>query len=162
MGLEFFLVFLGIVIFLISFLGIILPFLPGVPLAWFGLFLYAYFTDFLTVSLSTVLIFLGLTALTLVLDVFGPLLGARRRKATRYGVLGVVLGIVCGVVVLGPVGFLIGPLLGAFLGELFAGRESRDALRTSIGAALGILASSIVKFLVLLAMLIVFLLALWI
>ena len=136
--------------------------MPGVPLAWFGLFLYAYITDFLTISLSTVLIFLGLTALTLVLDILGPLLGAKRWRATRYGVIGAVLGTVGGVAILGPIGFLVGPLLGAFLGELFAGRESKDALRASIGAAFGILASSIVKFLVLTAMFIAFLLALWV
>ena len=136
----------------IGLLGVVVPFLPGVPIAWLGLFIYALATDFTTLSLTTVLVFLGLTVLTFAFDIVLPLLGAKRYHATRFGLIGASLGLLLGLITLGPLGVLLGPFIGAFVGELLAGRQSDSALRAAFGAFLGFLVSSFLKIALVLVM----------
>jgi uncharacterized protein YqgC (DUF456 family) len=66
---------------LVGLFGIVLPFVPGVPLVWLGLFIYALLTGFKTISIAAVVIFFILMAFTLVLDLAGPLWGLRIQGA---------------------------------------------------------------------------------
>jgi uncharacterized protein YqgC (DUF456 family) len=63
-------------------LGVVLPILPGIPLAWLGLFIYAIGTGFERISVATVVIFAVLTVLALLLDFLAPMLGARKYRAS--------------------------------------------------------------------------------
>lgn len=137
---------------LIGFLGVFLPFLPGVPLAWLGLALYAFVTDFTAISLPTVIIFLGFTILAVLLDVVAPSIGAARYQVSRRGTFSALLGTVIGVVTLGPLGAVVGPMIGAFLGELSLGKRRDEAARSAFGALIGFLAGSLIKLLLILAM----------
>lgn len=148
-------------LFAIGLLGTFLPILPGVPLAWLGLFIYAYAKQFEPITLTTVLIFLGLTALTLVTDIIAPMIGAKRYHATRYGVIGSSLGLLFGIITLGPIGIVAGPFLGALIGEIAAGRKSQEAIHSAIGTFLGFLAGSLIKLIVILVMLGFFIAALF-
>ncbi|MDD5547811.1 MAG: DUF456 domain-containing protein [Candidatus Pacebacteria bacterium] len=125
--------------------GVILPFLPGVPLAWAGMLLFAYTTGFTAISFKAVLIFLGLTVLITILDIVAPILGAKRYKASKYGLLGSFAGTIIGVFMLGPLGIIVGPLLGALMGEYFGGREMGDAWKSAKGAAIGMLIGNVIK-----------------
>ena len=138
-------VILALVLFCIGAVGVVLPVLPGIPIAWLGLFIYAYAGDFSVVSFTTTMVFLGLTVLTLILDFVLPIWGLKRFKPSRAGVVGSLLGLVIGIFVSGPLGFIIGPLVGAFLGELYAGREFAQALKVSGGTALGFFLSAFLK-----------------
>jgi uncharacterized protein YqgC (DUF456 family) len=137
---------------LIGLLGIFLPFLPGVPIAWLGIFIYAYFTNFETLPLLTVLIFFLLTLLTIVLDFVAPLIGAKKYQASSQGILGASLGLILGIFVFGPLGIILGPLAGAFFGEILAGKESSQALRSASGTLIGLLVGSLIKILVIMIM----------
>lgn len=116
--------------------GVILPFLPGVPIAWLGMLLFAYATGFTFITVKIILIFFGLMLLTLALDAFAPLIGAKKFQASKYGLIGSVIGLIVGIVFLGPIGFIAGPFIGAFLGELFHGADPNDALRSARGVAI--------------------------
>ena len=129
----------------IGLFGVIIPLLPGVPIAWFGIFIYAYATGFAKISMLTVLVFLVFTLLTMILDLVAPMIGAKRYHATKYGVLGSSLGLILGIFTLGPVGIFLGPFLGAFLGEIFAGRKSNKALHAALGAFIGLMLGSLIK-----------------
>lgn len=126
-------------------LGVILPFLPGVPIAWLGLLLFAYLTGFLLVTWKALLIFLGLVILSMAMDVIGPLVGAKKYQASRYGLIGLSAGTLLGLVLLGPIGIVVGPFLGAILGEMASGKEWEEALKSAKGVFLGILAGTAVK-----------------
>lgn len=132
--------------------GVILPFLPGVPVAWLGLFGYAHFTSYAQVSLKAVMIFLGLTLFTFILDFAAPILGSKKQDASRQGIVGSFLGGILGVAVFGPIGIVIGPFAGAFLGELAAGKTPERGLKSAWGALAGWLAGSIIKLLIIFAM----------
>lgn len=133
-------------------LGVILPFLPGVPLAWLGLLLFAALTDFQKISSGAVLIFFGLTLLTLVLDLVLPLIGAKRFKASKQGILGASLGLLLGVFIFNFWGILLGPLLGALIGELVARKDSSQAARSALGTFVGFLAGVLIKVVLILVM----------
>lgn len=149
---EILLVLVVIALLLIGLAGIFLPFLPGVPLAWLGIFIYSYAKDFRVISLKTVLIFLGLTALTLILDFVAPMIGAKKYHASKFGVLGSSLGLLVGLIVLGPIGIIAGPFVGALVGELAIGRKSQEAIHSAVGALIGFLAGSLIKLIVVLVM----------
>ncbi len=72
------------ILILIGLIGVILPLLPGVPLAWLGLFIYALATDFDKISITTTIIFFVITMMSLLMDFVVPLIGARGYKASRF------------------------------------------------------------------------------
>ncbi|UCH42297.1 MAG: DUF456 domain-containing protein [Dehalococcoidales bacterium] len=140
------------ILMLIGLLGVVLPLLPGIPLAWLGLFIYAIGTGFDRISIATVVIFFVLTALALTLDLAAPMLGARKYKASKWGVLGAFLGFTVGIFVLGPWGIILGPLAGALLGELLAGKRVTQALRSALGTFVGFVAGTLFKIILILVM----------
>ncbi len=135
----------SLVIMFVSLAGVVLPFLPGAPLAWFGILIFAVGTRFEKISLVSIIVFLCLTMLTWVLDFIIPLIGAKKYKASRYGILGASLGFLLGTFIFGPMGIIIGPLLGAVAGELLAKRPPGQAAKSAWGTFLGFLASSLIK-----------------
>jgi uncharacterized protein YqgC (DUF456 family) len=133
-------------------LGVILPVLPGIPLAWLGLFIYALATGFEEISVTVVVIFFILMVLSLVLDFLAPLLGAKKYRASALGVIGAFIGTIVGIFVLGFWGIILGPLAGAFLGELIASGKPKQAFGSAVGAFLGLVAGSLVKLILILIM----------
>ena len=137
---------------LVGLLGVALPLLPGAPLAWLGLFIYAWYTGFEEISIILILVFLGLVFLSALLDVVAPLLGAKTNKASKYGVLGVFVGAFVGAITLGPIGLIVGPIFGAFSGELYAQKNSNQALKSALGAFAGIVVGTLLKAILILVM----------
>lgn len=152
---------LSVLMMITGLAGVIVPFIPGVPIAWLGLFIYAYLTSFQTISLTAILVFLGLTALTMLIDFIAPILGAKKYQASKYGIIGAAVGFIVGVFTFGPFGIILGPLAGAFIGESLKGAEFYKASRSAIGTAIGFLASSLIKVIVVLIMLGYFIISLF-
>ncbi len=125
--------------------GVILPFLPGVPIAWLGLLAFGYATDFAVITWKIIFIFLGLTAFTFLSDFLAPLLGAKKYNASRYGIIGSFIGVILGIVFLGPLGIIIGPLFGTFLGEIIGGKNEEEALESAKGNFIGFLVGNFIK-----------------
>jgi hypothetical protein len=63
---------------LVGLIGIFAPVLPGIPIAWLGLFIYAIGTGFERISVVTIIVFAAITALILILDALAPMLGAKK------------------------------------------------------------------------------------
>ena len=140
------------VLMVIGLLGVILPVLPGVPLAWLGLLVYALLTGFEKLSVATIVIFFVLMVLTLMLDFAAPLLGAKKYQASKFGITGAFIGTVVGIFVLGFWGIIVGPLAGAFWGELMARGKPKQAFGSAVGAFLGFVAGSLFKIILTLIM----------
>ncbi|MBI3952454.1 MAG: DUF456 domain-containing protein [Candidatus Doudnabacteria bacterium] len=138
--------------------GVILPFLPDVPLAWLGLFIYSAATGFEVITWQW-LVFWGVLALfAFVLDFLGPAVGTMGsgKKASKWAIIGAILGTIGGIIVFGPLGILIGPLVGAFVGEYMVERNYKEALLKSYGAFKGYVTAVLIKVTIVLAMLVYF------
>jgi len=130
---------------LIGLFGIVLPFIPGVPLVWLGLLVYAIGTGFETISTLAVIIFFILTALTLTFDFVAPLLGVKKYKASGWSILGAFLGFIAGVIAAGFWGVILGPVIGAFLGELVNKRDLKQGFQAALGAIAGSILGALLK-----------------
>lgn len=140
------------ILMLVGLFGIVLPFIPGVPLVWLGLLVYGIGTGFETISILAVVIFFILTVLTLALDFAAPLLGIKKYKASPWSLLGSFLGFVIGVLVAGFWGIILGPIVGAFLGELIAKGELKQGFQAAMGALLGSIVGALLKIVIALIM----------
>lgn len=148
------------VLILVGLAGIILPFLPGVLIAWLGLFIFAIGTRFERISIATIVIFFIVTLLTFAFDLFVPLLVARKSQVSKWGFLGGSFGSFLGTATLGSRGIIIGPFLGTILGELINGTKHGRVLKIALGILIGIIAGTLLKIIVILTML-GFLIASW-
>jgi uncharacterized protein YqgC (DUF456 family) len=141
-----------LLIWLVSLAGLIVPVIPGVPLAAVGALLAAWMTGFENLDLVPLLIIGLLAVLAQVLDFAGSWLGAKYYGASSAGMWGGIIGSLVGVLVAPPFGFLPGALLGALAFELLAGRQLAEAWKSGIGSLLGALGGTFMKLLILIAM----------
>lgn len=128
--------------------GVILPILPGVPIAFLGVVLAAWMTGFERIDASLLVWVAVLTVLAQGVDLLGTWIGSRTFGARRAGVWGGVIGAVVGLVVLPPWGFLIGALVGAAVAEVATGRALDEAIVAGVGALVGTLTGTVGKFVI--------------
>lgn len=128
----------------VGFLGTWLPAIPGLPLMALGAFVHKLMVPGV-LSWWTVGAFAAVAALGFVVDFAATAVTAKRAGATRAGVWGAVAGGLVGLF-FGIPGLLLGPMLGAALGELVLSRRSPgEAVKSGVGAGLGVLAGSLGK-----------------
>ncbi|MFC2070212.1 DUF456 domain-containing protein [Chloroflexota bacterium] len=140
------------ILMIVGLIGVVVPVLPGVPLAWLGLFIYALVNGFEKISITATVIFFIVMLLTLAIDFLAPMLGAKKYRASKWGIVGVFLGFIAGIFLFGIWGIVLGPFLGALVGELIAKRQPAQAFRAAIGALIGFLAGNLIKVIVILIM----------
>jgi uncharacterized protein YqgC (DUF456 family) len=136
---------LAVVLVLVGIAGVILPALPGLPLVFAGMLLAAWAGDFQEISWITLVVLGLLTVLSLAVDFFATMMGAKRVGASRKALLGAVVGTFAGLFLGGPIGLFAGPFIGALLGELWHGRELGKATKVGLGTWLGILLGTVLK-----------------
>jgi uncharacterized protein len=120
--------------------GVVVPVLPGVPVALLATVVAGWLTGFERIDVATIVWVAVLAALAQGFDLLGNLIGARRFGAGRAGVWGGVVGSLVGLVLLPPWGFLLGALVGATGAEALTGRPAGEAWRAGVGSLLGTLA----------------------
>ncbi len=135
---------LSLLLLAVGFLGVWLPAVPGLPLMALGAFVHKLLVPGV-LSWWTVGIFAAVAALGFGVDVAATALTSRRAGATKAGVWGAVVGGLVGLF-FGLPGLLLGPVLGAAAGELVLSRRSpAAAVKSGVGAAVGVLAGSLGK-----------------
>ena len=147
---------ISIIIMLAGMAGIIVPIIPSIPLIWLGSFIYAIFTHFEKITWVVLLIFALLTIFSIVLENIGNVYGAKRFGATKWGIIGSIVGTGVGFYTGGPVGLILGPVIGTIIFEFIGGKGYKGAFKSGLGNFVGFLGGSILKFIVGLAMIIVF------
>ncbi len=147
---------ISIIIMLTGMAGIIVPVIPSIPLIWLGSFIYAIFTHFEKITWVVLLIFALLTIFSIVLENIGNVYGAKKFGATKWGIIGSIIGTGIGFYTGGPIGLILGPVVGTIIFEFIGGKDYKGALKSGLGNFVGFLGGSILKFVVGLAMIIVF------
>ena len=130
------------VLLVLSFVGCVVPVIPG-PLLAFGGLLVLMPSRFAP-STPTYIWFGVACAGVLVLDYVVPAFGAKKFNCSKLGVFGCAVGTLVGIAFF-PLGLLLGPFLGAVVGELIAGKSVGKSVWGGIGAFIGFLAGTFLK-----------------
>jgi len=136
---------IGILLILLGFIGSILPILPGPPLGFIGLLLFALIRNFsppLTPTLMVILLIVTM-GVTLI-DYLLPLFGAKRYGASKWGIWGAIGGMMIGIF-FSSFGMLFGAFIGAVLVEWFVSRKKGQALRAGWGIIVGSILGMVLK-----------------
>ena len=148
----------GLLIF-VGLLGTVLPVLPGLPVMFAGMWLAAWNDGYTRIGTGTLVLLGVLTVVSIAVDVFASLIGAKRVGASRKALWGAAIGGLLGVF-FGLPGLLLGPFLGAVGGEMADGRSRREAMKVGAGTWVGIAVGAALKVALAFAMLGVFAVAL--
>jgi uncharacterized protein len=132
----------------VALVGVVLPVLPGVPIAFLGVVLAAWMTGFERIDVALLVWVAVLTAVAQGVDLLGTWIGSKTFGARRAGIWGGVIGALVGLVVFPPWGFLGGALVGATVAELATGRDLSEAVVSGVGALIGTLTGVVGKFVI--------------
>ena len=128
---------------IIGIIGCVVPGLPGVPVAYAGLWI-AEASERVDFSWQLLLVWGIATVVVSALDYIVPAWGTKKYGGTQYGVWGSTIGVFAGLF-FGPMGVIVGPLAGAVLGELLGGKNVSSALKAGWGSFLGLLCGTVLK-----------------
>jgi len=138
---------IAIILILLGLAGIFIPGLPDFIFIFLAVLIYGIWTGFEKITIVFILIVLGLVVLSYLFDWLGMILGAKKYKATNYGIIGAVLGSFLGIFIGGLAGMIGGAFLGVVLFEIvFAKKDQKEAARIGLGTIIGIFASIVLKF----------------
>ena len=145
----------------IGLLGVFLPVVPGIPLAFAGMLLAAWAGGFSKISIFTVVLLGLLTLASVAVDFFAGLIGAKHAGASRWALFGAAAGSILGFLIFNFIGLIIGPFIGAVAVEMIRGKTAREAGKIGIGTWIGMAVGVVLKVGLAFAMLGIFLFALW-
>ena len=137
----------GLLLCLIGIVGSFLPIIPGPVTSWLGILLLNL-TSAVEFNLNFVLITFTVAVSVGILDYIIPILGVKKLGGSRSGQIGTTVGLIVALVILGPIGIIIGPFMGALLGEISTKKSFQNSLKPAFGSFIGVIAGSIIKFLI--------------
>lgn len=134
---------LTVLLFILGFVGLILPVLPDAPLLLAGFLVYHFLINSDTLPTS---FWVGAVLITLVVvvDYVAGGIAARTYGGSKWSIPAAILGALVGIA-FGPLGILVGPLVAVFLLELILKKDWQQALRVGYGTLVGFLGGLFVK-----------------
>jgi uncharacterized protein YqgC (DUF456 family) len=148
----------AIALVVVGIAGAILPAVPGAPLVFAGLWLAAWIDDFNEVGWLPLTVAGVLMVLTFVVDFAATAMGAKRVGASSLAVAGAAIGTVVGIFG-GLFGIVLGPFIGAVIGELASGKSVLRAGHVGIATWIGFIVGTLVRLVLVFAMVGLFVLA---
>lgn len=124
------------ILFLVGIAGIFVPGLPGVPIVFAGFLVGGVLDKFTNIKWWMVVVAAVLTVLSVVVDNIGTIIGVRKFKGSKWGVLGAIAGFIIGIIV-GGWGVLVFPVLLAVVFEFAVDGDFRRAAKSGVGVVTG-------------------------
>lgn len=151
---------LVIACFIISFIGLVYPIIPGVLFLVGGFLLYGLFFSFAELSWWFWVIEILFVMLLFGADTVANAFGIKKFGGSNAGMWGSTIGLLIGPFVIPVAGILIGPFLGAVIAELIVEKRTfSEAVKSGVGSLIGFLTSTVVKAVIQIVMIIVFFIA---
>jgi uncharacterized protein YqgC (DUF456 family) len=149
------------ILILVGLLGVFLPVLPGIPLAFAGMLLAAWVGGFKEISVITLILLALLTMASVAIDFLASALGAHRAGASKLAIIGASLGSLLGLLFFSLPGLIIGPFVGVMAVETAKGKTVREASKIGFATWIGMAVGVALKVGLAFAMLGIFVFALW-
>lgn len=143
-------------LFILSFIGIVVPIIPGVLLLWFGFLAYHFFINpnelslffWITVGLFT-LVLLGA-------EFYLNLYFVEQFGGSKWSKWGALIGMVLGIFIYPPFGILLLPLVIVFIIEVSLQASFKKGSLAALGTLAGFLSGAIAKVLLQVFMIVIF------
>lgn len=149
---------LVILLFVVGMAGAVYPILPGALAIYGAFFVYGLFFSFSEFGVWFWLIQTVIVVVLFIADYAVSAWGVKRFGGSRASVIGSTIGLIFGPFVIPALGLIIGPFAGAVIGEMIIGTSLDKSLKSGLGAVVGLFTSVVVKFILQLAMIVVFVL----
>ncbi|MDQ0256868.1 uncharacterized protein YqgC (DUF456 family) [Evansella vedderi] len=132
-------------LFIVSFVGLIFPLIPGILLIWAGFLLYVF-----TIGENlTIWFWIGmiiLTAIIFVADIIANSYFVKRYGGSKWGERMAVLGVIVGAFVTPPFGIIIVPFVAVVVTEYLIQKDGELALKIGAASLVAFLSSTFAKF----------------
>ncbi|MGE7942924.1 DUF456 domain-containing protein [Lysinibacillus xylanilyticus] len=151
---------LVIACFIVSFVGLVYPIIPGMLFILGGFIVYGLFFSFAELSWWFWAIEILFVVLLFGADTVANAFGIKKFGGSNAGMWGSTIGLLIGPFVIPVAGILFGPFLGAVIAELIVERRTlKEAVKSGIGSLVGFLTSTIAKAVIQIVMIVVFFIA---
>ncbi|RDI43971.1 DUF456 domain-containing protein [Falsibacillus pallidus] len=135
-----------IILFIISFIGLVYPVIPSVLFILGGYILYGLFFSFKDFSWLFWSVQILFVILLFGADYLANMIGIKKYGGTKAGIWGSTIGMIAGPFVIPVAGIIIGPFIGAVLGELIVNKTSfKQSLKIGLGSLIGFISSVFTK-----------------
>lgn len=145
-----------IALFLVGMAGAIYPILPGAVAIYLALFVYGWFFTFQNYTVWFWILQTLILVVLFVSDYAVNAWGVKKLGGSKASIRGSTIGLIIGPFAIPAFGLVLGPFIGAVIGEMMAGSMPGKAVKVGLGSVLGLFSSMAVKFILQLAMIIIF------
>lgn len=136
---------IAVLLSLFGIAGCFLPVIPGPPLSWCALLLLYFFGNG-EMSLTFLLVWLGITVAVTILDYIVPARFTRATGGSKAAGRGSMVGLIIGMIFFPPWGMIAGAFLGALAAEVIVnGSSLADSVKPAMGSFLGFIFGTLIK-----------------
>lgn len=145
-----------ILLFILSFIGLLYPIIPAVLLLWSGVILYYFFINAEAISFWTWGSFIMLTVMIFVADYMASMYFVKKYGASKRGTTAATIGLIVGSFIIPPFGVFLVPFILVLLTEIVQNEPFGRSFKIAIGTLFGFLTSTFAKGMIQLIMIIIF------
>ena len=146
-----------IILFVVSFIGLIYPVIPSSLFIWIGFLMYHFLIDNATLHWLFWSVMAGFTILLLLADVVANSYFVKRYGGSKWGERGAAIAVIVGSFIFPPFGIIIIPFITVLIIEMVQKNTFQNAFLAALGSLFGFLGGTIMKVIVQIVMIVWFL-----
>lgn len=134
-----------VVLFILSFVGLIFPIIPSVAALWGGFLLYVFLIESSELS---VWFWVGTGLLTLLIlgsDLIASQFFVKKYKGSKWSERMAAIGVILGSFIYPPFGLILVPFILVFVAEMMASKNVNQAVKVAIASLFAFLSSTFAK-----------------
>ncbi|HZW67180.1 MAG TPA: DUF456 family protein [Pseudogracilibacillus sp.] len=143
-------------LFILSFIGIVVPIIPGVLLLWIGFLVYHFFINAHDLSLFFWITVGLFTFVLLGADFYLNLYFVEQFGGSKWSKWGALIGMFLGIFIYPPFGILLVPLIIVFIIEVSLQNSFKKGSLAALGTLAGFLSGAVAKVMLQVVMIIIF------
>lgn len=147
--------------FILSFIGLVFPFLPSVLAIWAGFLLYHFVINASTLTWFFWVSMGALTILLLLADILAGSITVKRFGGSKLGERVATFSIIVGSFVYPPFGIILLPFIAVFIAEYWQKNTGKEAFKAAAGSLIGFLSGRVAELVIQLIMIIWFSITIW-
>jgi len=133
-------------LFLISFIGLVYPIIPGVLFLVGGFIVYGLLFSFSPLGWFFWLVQGLFVILLFGADTIANMVGVKQFGGSNAGIWGSTIGLLVGPFVIPILGILIGPFIGAVIAEIIVNKKGlKESFKIGVGSVVGFISSVVTK-----------------